>query len=83
MLICDGVSFSLNEFTSGLSLSVGSINDNQLALAAVAKFSRSVHLNPHPRIPPNVSSRRRLREIRAPRVWFESKSRSDGVTAVP
>ena len=37
MLICDGVSFSLNEFTSGLSLSVGSTSDNQLALASSGK----------------------------------------------
>ena len=33
MLICDGVSFSLNDVTPGLSLSVGSTKDNQLALA--------------------------------------------------
>jgi len=37
MLVCDGVSFSLNEVTSGLSLSVGSTSDNQLALASSGK----------------------------------------------
>ena len=34
MLICDGVSFSLNDVRPGLSLSVGSTKDNQLALAS-------------------------------------------------
>ena len=34
MLICDGVRFSLNDVTPGLSLSVGSTKDNQLALAS-------------------------------------------------
>src|SRR5215831_6129313 len=34
MLICDGVSFSLNDATPGLSLTVGSTKDNQLALAS-------------------------------------------------
>jgi hypothetical protein len=37
MLICDGVSFSLNDVTPGLSLSVGSTKDNQLALASSGK----------------------------------------------
>jgi hypothetical protein len=34
ILICDGVSFSLNDVRPGLSLSVGSTKDNQLALAS-------------------------------------------------
>jgi hypothetical protein len=34
ILICDGVSFSLNDLRPGLSLSVGSTKDNQLALAS-------------------------------------------------
>ena len=37
MLICDGVTFSLNEATPGLSLSVGSTKDDQLALASGGK----------------------------------------------
>ena len=37
MLICDGVSFSLNDVTPGLSLSTGSTKDNQLALASSGK----------------------------------------------
>ena len=37
MLICHGVSFSLNDVTPGLSLSVGSTKDNQLALASSGK----------------------------------------------
>ena len=37
MLICDGVSFSLNDVTPGLSRSVGSTKDNQLALASSGK----------------------------------------------
>jgi hypothetical protein len=37
MLICDGVSFSLNDLRPGLSLSVGSTKDNQLALASSGK----------------------------------------------
>ena len=37
MLICDGVTFSLNEATPGLSLSVGSTKDGQLALASGGK----------------------------------------------
>ena len=37
MLICDGVSFSLNDVRPGLSLSVGSTKDNQLALASNGK----------------------------------------------
>jgi hypothetical protein len=37
MLICDGVSFSLNDVRPGLSLSVGSTKDNQLALASRGK----------------------------------------------
>jgi hypothetical protein len=36
-LICDGVSFSLNDVKPGLSLSVGSTKDNQLALASSGK----------------------------------------------
>src|ERR1700745_3421238 len=36
-LICDGVSFSLSEVRPGLSLSVGSTKDNQLALASSGK----------------------------------------------
>ena len=34
---CDGVSFSLNDVRPGLSLSVGSTKDNQLALASSGK----------------------------------------------
>jgi len=37
ILICNGVSFSLNELSPGLSLSVGSTKDNQLALATSGK----------------------------------------------
>ncbi len=37
ILICNGFSFSLNELTPGLSLSVGSTKDNQLALATSGK----------------------------------------------
>jgi hypothetical protein len=37
VLICDGVSFSLNDIRSGLSLSLGSTKDNQLALASGGK----------------------------------------------
>jgi hypothetical protein len=36
-LICDGVSFSLNDVRPGLPLSVGSTKDNQLALASSGK----------------------------------------------
>jgi hypothetical protein len=36
-LICYGVSFSLNDVKPGLSLSVGSTKDNQLALASSGK----------------------------------------------
>src|SRR5262245_66550251 len=36
-LICDGVSFNLNDVKPGLSLSVGSTKDNQLALASSGK----------------------------------------------
>lgn len=36
-LVCDGVSFSLNDVRPGLSLSVGSTKDNQLALASSGK----------------------------------------------
>jgi hypothetical protein len=36
-LICNGVSFSLNDVRPGLSLSVGSTKDNQLALASSGK----------------------------------------------
>jgi hypothetical protein len=36
-LICNGISFSLNELSQGLSLSVGSTKDNQLALATSGK----------------------------------------------
>src|SRR5262249_15381479 len=36
-LICDGVSFNLNDVRPGLSLSVGSTKDNQLALASSGK----------------------------------------------
>ncbi len=36
-LICDGVSFSLNDVRPGLSLSIGSTKDNQLALASSGK----------------------------------------------
>ena len=37
ILICDGVSLSLNDVRPGLSLSVGSTKDNQLALASNGK----------------------------------------------
>jgi hypothetical protein len=37
VLICDGASFSLNDVRQGLSLSVGSTKDNQLALASGGK----------------------------------------------
>src|SRR5204863_2815974 len=37
IFICDGVSFSLNDLGPGLSLSVGSTKDNQLALATSGK----------------------------------------------
>jgi hypothetical protein len=37
ILICDGVSFSLNDLKPGLSFSVGSTKDNQLALASSGK----------------------------------------------
>ena len=37
ILICDGVSFSLNDLRPDLSLSVGSTKDNQLALATSGK----------------------------------------------
>jgi hypothetical protein len=37
LLICAGVSFSLNDVKQGLSLSVGSTKDNQLALASGGK----------------------------------------------
>lgn len=37
ILICNGVSFSLNDLSQGLSLSVGSTKDNQLALATSGK----------------------------------------------
>src|SRR5262249_8402148 len=37
ILICDGVRLSLNDVRPGLSLSVGSTKDNQLALASNAK----------------------------------------------
>ncbi len=37
ILICNGVPFSLNELTQGLSLSVGSTKNNQLALATSGK----------------------------------------------
>ena len=37
ILICNGISFSLNELSQGLSLSVGSTKDNQLALATSGK----------------------------------------------
>jgi hypothetical protein len=37
ILICDGVSFSLNDLRPSLSLSVGSTKDNQLALASSGK----------------------------------------------
>jgi hypothetical protein len=37
ILICDGDNFSLNDVGPGLSLSVGSTKDNQLALAASGK----------------------------------------------
>jgi hypothetical protein len=40
MFICNGVSFSLNDITQGLSLSVGSTKDNQLALASVSLLRR-------------------------------------------
>ena len=37
ILMCDGVSFSLNDVRPGLSLSIGSTKDNQLALASGGK----------------------------------------------
>ena len=37
ILVCDGVSFSLNDVKPGLSLSIGSTKDNQLALASSGK----------------------------------------------
>lgn len=37
ILMCDGVSFSLNDLRPDLSLSVGSTKDNQLALASSGK----------------------------------------------
>ena len=37
IFICDGVSFGLNDLGPGLSLSVGSTKDNQLALASGGK----------------------------------------------
>ena len=37
ILLCDGVSFSLNDVKPGLSLSIGSTKDNQLALASSGK----------------------------------------------
>ncbi len=37
ILICNGISFSLNDLSQGLSLSVGSTKDNQLALATSGK----------------------------------------------
>jgi hypothetical protein len=37
IFICDGVSFSLNDVRPGLSLSIGSTKDNQLALASSGK----------------------------------------------
>src|SRR5437867_3464878 len=37
ILICDGVSLSLNDVRPGLSLSVGTTKDNQLALASSGK----------------------------------------------
>jgi hypothetical protein len=37
VLICDGASFSLNDVRPGLSLSIGSTKDNQLALASSGK----------------------------------------------
>ena len=37
MFICDGVSLSLNDVRPGLSVSVGSTKDNQLALASSGK----------------------------------------------
>jgi hypothetical protein len=36
-IICDGVSFSLNDVKPGLSLSVDSTKDNQLALTSSGK----------------------------------------------
>src|SRR5436190_4468452 len=50
ILICDSASFSLNDVTPGLSLSLGSTKDNQLALASSGKVFPSGRLNPHPRI---------------------------------
>jgi len=64
MLICDGASFSLNDVTPGLSLSVGSTKDNQLALASSRKVSRSDRSSPYPEILPSVSLLRRLGAIR-------------------
>ena len=37
VLICDGTNFSLNDVRPGLSLSIGSTKDNQLALASCGK----------------------------------------------
>src|SRR5213594_1238406 len=37
IFICDGVSFSLSDLGPGVSLSVGSTKDNQLALASGGK----------------------------------------------
>ena len=37
ILICNGISFSLNDLGPGLSLSIGSTKDNQLALATSGK----------------------------------------------
>jgi hypothetical protein len=37
ILICNGISFSLNDLSQGLSLSVGSTKDDQLALATSGK----------------------------------------------
>jgi hypothetical protein len=37
IFICNGISFSLNDLSQGLSLSVGSTKDNQLALATSGK----------------------------------------------
>ena len=62
-LICDGVSFSLNDVTPGLPECW--LNQGQptcLGRAAV-KFFRSARLNPHPRILLSVSLLHRLRPI--------------------
>jgi hypothetical protein len=40
ILICNGVTFSLNDLEPGLSLSVGSTKDDQLALATAGKVFR-------------------------------------------